>query len=510
MLRPPRIEFLPPVHIRVFIKCNVQSRRLLSPHVYVCAASTATTDIAVIGGGAAGLTAAYFAAASQPQLQSQSRPLRITVLEKNDEPGKKILISGGTRCNILPAPSQLTDIDLQRDYFFTDPRSVSPLRSIFSRWSLQECRQWIEQDIGILLTTEPDTQKLFPASHSAREVRDKLVAACRKQGVEFMPRASLLDLYHTNTSTVPGQEEREENQTWTCVLEDGRTVRANVVVLATGGKSFPSLGTNGIGYSLLKDDRIGHGVVHPYPALTPLRGTHPGGGSWGGGRGGERDNERSLPGISVYNAALSVTYDVALDDKNTDNQFVPSVHENENGKGASTKKKKKKRKKKVVEAERSALLLTHRGFSGPAAMDLSHYISMHETKARAVPPPVLTVCWVRDMKKSDWEHFFALSTSMTVFNTIKSKGIPSRLVEALLQDCTIPPNRRVAELRKEERVRLLEALCAYALDVTGTEGYPKAEVTGGGCPYVSWTVQPWSRGRVLGQRGGGCLCVVSW
>ena len=138
--------------------------------------------VAIIGGGAAGLSAAYHAAEA-----SSSGTFRITLLEKTPEAGKKILISGGTRCNILPR-----SMDLSTDYFTESSRSA--LRSIYSRWSLEECEEWLSdpQQIGIKLELEAETGKLFPASNDAREVRDKLLAACVKRGVEFVPGAALV------------------------------------------------------------------------------------------------------------------------------------------------------------------------------------------------------------------------------------------------------------------------------------------------------------------------------
>ena len=212
------------------------------------ASAACDVSVAVVGGGAAGLAAAYFAAEAGAD---------VLILEKNDEAGKKILISGGTRCNVLPQ-----HVDVAAD-FFTES-SPSALRSVFSRWSREECEQWLSHDVGLKLALEEETGKLFPASNSAAEVRDRLARACRRLGVAIRMPAALKDL-----------RKREHRSGWDCVLANGQSVSAERVVLATGGMSFPGLGTVGDGYRLLEGH--GHSLHAPYPALTPLLGTHPGG-----------------------------------------------------------------------------------------------------------------------------------------------------------------------------------------------------------------------------------------
>lgn len=101
---------------------------------------------------------------------------QVVILEKNKETGRKILISGGTRCNVLPS-----QVDLDRDYFTDSSRSA--LRAVFSTWTLGECRVWLEKELGIALELEEETGKLFPASNSAADVRDALLRACQQRGV---------------------------------------------------------------------------------------------------------------------------------------------------------------------------------------------------------------------------------------------------------------------------------------------------------------------------------------
>jgi predicted flavoprotein YhiN len=95
------------------------------------------------------------------------------VLERTKEAGKKILMSGGTRCNVLP-----TEIDVQADYFTDSPSSA--LRAIFASWGVWDCWTWLSDPdhIGLSLQLEEASSKWFPASNSSRDVRNKLVSAC--------------------------------------------------------------------------------------------------------------------------------------------------------------------------------------------------------------------------------------------------------------------------------------------------------------------------------------------
>src|ERR1700687_5387083 len=118
--------------------------------------------VVVIGAGAAGTMAAIFAASAGADT---------VLLERTKDGGRKILISGGGRCNILPST-----LDISR--FVTDS-SPHTRRKILRSWPLADQIAFFENDAGIPLTAEPESAKLFPKSESAREVRDKLFALAR-------------------------------------------------------------------------------------------------------------------------------------------------------------------------------------------------------------------------------------------------------------------------------------------------------------------------------------------
>src|SRR5438552_7012768 len=130
--------------------------------------------VAVIGAGAAGTMAAIWASASGAETR---------LLERTRDGGRKILISGGGRCNILPVRD-----DPAR--FVTDS-SPHTLRKILRSWPLAEQIAFFERDAGIPLIEETESAKLFPKSESARDVRDKLFALARARGV-LIERAALV------------------------------------------------------------------------------------------------------------------------------------------------------------------------------------------------------------------------------------------------------------------------------------------------------------------------------
>jgi len=350
--------------------------------------------IAVIGAGAAGLLAAIFSRPTASQGAGSSR--RVLLLERTRDGGRKILVSGGGRCNVLPS-------QLEPARFVTDS-SPNTLRKMLHSWPLAEQRRFFEDEVGLELVLEPETGKLFPASNSARQVRDGLVALARRRGVEIRFE-----------SLVEGLAPRPDGG-WSIRLRDGDGIIAASVILATGGKSLPGTGSDGLGFELVRG--LGH-TIHPtYPALTPLTAEPP--------------RHADLAGISL---------DVTI--------TAPGP-----GKGFTT---------------RGGFLFTHRGYSGPAVLDISHLA------VRSRLP--LLVQWT-DLDAATWDRALR-EGSGSVAGPLR-RHLPDRLAEALLGEAGIEAGRPLHQLRREERLRLIELLTRYPLPWTGDEGYRKAEVTGGG------------------------------
>ncbi len=200
-------------------------------------------SVIVIGAGAAGLLAAHFAARSGAQVE---------LVERTRDGGRKILISGGGRCNVLPG--------VARPERYVTASSAHRMRRLLKSWPLVEQREFFTRELGIDLVLEPETGKLFPSSHRARDVRDGLVEAVRRAGARMR-----FDTRVTGLGPPPSPD-----ADWRVHLEGGATLSARCVVVATGGLSVPATGSDGAGLGWL--EALGH-EVHPlYPALTPLTG----------------------------------------------------------------------------------------------------------------------------------------------------------------------------------------------------------------------------------------------
>lgn len=345
--------------------------------------------IVVVGAGAAGLAAAIHAA-------GHGTP--VVVLERTADGGRKILISGGGRCNVLPQA-------LEPARFVSDgPAHL--VRHLLRSWPLAEQRRFFEEDVGIQLTLEADSRKYFPTSNRARDVRDGLIALARRRGVAFS-----FDAHVTGLTPAAGA--------WLVGLAGGHTIQASAVVVATGGLSVPQTGSDGGGLAIL--EALGHRVHAPYAALTPL-----------------------VADPAVHAGLSGVSLPVTL-------------------RAAGTKA-----------TASGGFLFTHRGYSGPSVLDVSH----HAVRAAAAGRPQRILVQWSAADDAAW-HAALQGDDGPVVARLRG-ALPERLAQQLVAEAGLPPDQRVATLRREQRLALVERLCRYELPWTGDEGFRKAEVTGGG------------------------------
>jgi len=193
-------------------------------------------DVAVIGAGAAGLATAIFT-------RRADRSRSVVLLDSARQPGAKILVSGGSRCNVTNATVT------ERDFWGGRPAII---RRVLRAFPVSDTIAFF-RDIGITLHEEAGG-KLFPDSNRARDVLTALLRECDAVGAALLPGQRVVDIERSGSAfrvrTAHGELE------------------AGAVVLATGGQSLPKSGSDGAGYDIAK--RLGHTIVPTTPALAPL------------------------------------------------------------------------------------------------------------------------------------------------------------------------------------------------------------------------------------------------
>jgi predicted Rossmann fold flavoprotein len=347
----------------------------------------------VIGAGAAGTMAAIHAARTGAST---------TLVERTRDGGRKILISGGGRCNVLPAV-------LDETRFVTDS-SPNTLRKMLRAWPLAEQVSFFEDELGVPLVEEAESAKLFPISNKARDIRDGLLDHARAKGVRI-----------TMDTRITGMT--IEGRGWRVDRAGGASLDADALIIATGGLSVPNTGSDGFGLTSLA--RLGHTIHSTYPALTPLT--------------ADPAPFASLAGVSVT---------ATLTAKSESRSAVAT----------------------------GGFLFTHRGYSGPSVLDISHVAvrSLVEPGTKAT----ITVRW-STLGEKEWESALRPNGARTVAGAVRAE-LPDRLAVALIERVKVDPMRVLTELRRDERLRLIETLVRGVLPWSGDEGYKKAEVTGGG------------------------------
>jgi len=379
--------------------------------------------VIVVGAGAAGLTAA---------LRAAEAGARVTLLNAHPRLGLKILMSGGTRCNVTHAEVS------ERDFH---GGSRAFVRRVLAAFPAEAARAWLE-GLGVELKLEP-TGKYFPVTDDAQTVLDALVGGCQRAGVAIEGGARAvriepagaatgrwrLGIQRVGESAAFGAGVAAVGQTrWVPpAVEPGEWMAADAVVLATGGLSFPRTGSDGVGYALAAS--LGHTLVPPVPGLTPL-----------------------AAGDPLCAIAQGIKLEAALTLR------VGG---------------------KPVARTRGSMLFAHFGYTGPAALDLSrHWHRAEGEEAREVLASFLPDATEASLECA-WLEAAAAEPRTSVRRHL-GRALPERLVVALCDEAEVEPGTPLGQVKRERRVALMQRVVARTLPVTGTLGYEKAEVTAGG------------------------------
>jgi predicted Rossmann fold flavoprotein len=332
-------------------------------------------DVIVLGGGAAGLMCA---------IEAGKRGRRVAVLEHADRCGKKILISGGGRCNF-------TNLHCRPENFI----SANPhfAKSALARYTPADFIALVEKH-GIRYH-EKTLGQLF-CDGSAREILQMLEEECKIANVEIFVSTKVLEV--TKTTAFGIRTARTE-------------FRSPKLVVATGGLSIPKMGATSFGYDLAR--QFGLKVREPWPALVPLLFASE-----------DRSHYCDLAGLST--------------------EVIASCD------GAQFKEK---------------MLITHRGLSGPAILQISSYWQ---------PPSPVLIDLAPESKLTAAFDNAQTARNLKTLNAAFREFLPNRLADRWLQ-LNAPSafnDRALAELDRRAH--------GWEIHPAGTEGYEKAEVTAGG------------------------------
>jgi predicted Rossmann fold flavoprotein len=304
--------------------------------------------------------------------------------------------------------------------------SRNPIRNILAAFGVDATRRWFES-MGVKLKRE-DTGKLFPVSDSARTVVDALVGRCGQLGVEIRTGCRVDDV----TRKLPTVDANGGQANFGVHHGNGQ-LAARRVIIATGGRSLPRTGSDGTGWEIVR--RLGHTVTDTHPALAPLK------------------LAAGMFHASLSGLAAAVELSVIAD-------------------------------RKIIERRSGSMLWTHFGVSGPVVMDASrHFIA---ARAKSADATVRMHC--NFMPGDDyaavetWLLRAAGAHSRKTLRNLLSERISERLAAAIARYCGIDPALASAQVTREQRRKLIHALTAFELPITGDRGWDFAEVTAGGVP----------------------------
>ena len=359
----------------------------------------------IIGGGPAGLMAA---------ISSAKNGDKVTIIEKMNSCGKKLLITGKGRCNITN--------NAQMDKFMENtPTNPKFLYGVFNNFTNKDIIELLKNE-GVKTKVERG-ERVFPVSDRAQDVLEALLHILRKQNVQILTNTTAKRIITDDEKNVLGVE-----------LDDGKEIKTDKIILATGGKSYPVTGSTGDGYKLAKD--LGHTITKIEPSLVPLT--------------SHDEVCKELQGLSLRNVAIQL-------------QICD----------------------KVVYKDFGEMLFTHFGVSGPIVLSASSYLVktknieqiLKEDKVEleidlkpALSEEKLDARILRDFEEQKNKQF----------KNSLDKLLPQKLIPVIIEKTNINGSKKINEITKQERQKLVKELKHFKISINGTRPIEEAIVTSGG------------------------------
>ena len=356
------------------------------------------TKIAIIGGGASGLFAAIIA------LENGS-DVNVTIFERLNRVGKKILATGNGRCNITNEFACETDENGKLKYFHGKNSDFAKFS--FSKFNTKDLIDYFSKN-GLTFRKEND--KYFPFSEQAGTILDFLRLKCEMLGVNFVTDTEIKEIISKNEKFIVNNQSFDK------------------VIIASGGKSSPHLGSNGSGYALL--EKFGHKTTKLFPAITQIK--------------TETEYVKQLKGIKA-DANCSI--------------FI---------------------KNELKRQEFGQVLFAEYGLSGPPIFQLSRIAATNYDKNCYITLDFMT-------DKSEKEVFNLIKTiiekpftyPLTTENLL-SLILNKRLGQIIIKYCGFKLNTDVYSLKDSDLMKIASAIKCFKLKVTGVNGFQNAQVTAGG------------------------------
>jgi predicted Rossmann fold flavoprotein len=354
-------------------------------------------QVCIVGAGPSGLMASIFAAREGAS---------VIVFETNTGPGRKLLLTGGKRCNITHKiqPDELVRLLGKTGKF---------LSYCLYEYSPEYIRDFFAQ-VQLDTKTEPDGC-VFPASYKAEDVKNALIRQAQNLNVKFIYNQPVTEIAKESENFI--------------IKTANKQFTSEKVIIATGGVSWPQTGSTGDGYRLAK--YLGHSIVEPKASLVPLVTTE----NW----------TKELAGTSVSNVSITTSID----------------------------------KKKIV--THGAIVFTHNGLGGPAAQDMSRYLT--DFLPAQKNPIGITLDLIPDLQQENLEEkIISLinENPKKKLSNILCDFLPKRLVFTLCELARCNDDFPAGQLKKEVRQKVVMITKSLPLSVIRTRPIEEAVVTHGG------------------------------